>query len=267
MNANAISGSASIAAVPSAYSIVGQRDFDGDGDADLLWRDQSGNLYMWFMSGLAMASSASLGNIANAWTVMGTGDMNGDGKGDLLWQDTAGDVAIWLMNGSQVASTAGLGAVAPASGWTIAWATAGEILWRNTSSGALALWQVNGSTVQSIGIGAVPGNWLVRGIGDFNGDDVADILWQDSNSGTVAIWFLDGSGNVQSSANVGVVPASSTWSIVDSGDYNGDGMSDILWTDASGDYAIWFMNGGAISSSASLGNIGTGWAVQTLNAE
>jgi FG-GAP-like repeat len=33
------------------------------------------------------------------------------------------------------------------------------------------------------------------------------------------------------------------WSVIRSGDYNGDGMSDLLWTDGNGNYAIWEMNG------------------------
>ena len=37
------------------------------------------------------------------------------------------------------------------------------------------------------------------------------------------------------------VPAN--WEIVGTGDFNGDGMSDILWHDTSGNVAIWEMNG------------------------
>jgi hypothetical protein len=29
---------------PNLWKIVGQRDFDGDGKADLLWNDTSGNI-------------------------------------------------------------------------------------------------------------------------------------------------------------------------------------------------------------------------------
>jgi hypothetical protein len=83
----------------------------------------------------------------------------------------------------------------------------------------------------------------------------------------VAIWFLNSSGLIQSTASVGVVSPSSTWSIAETGDFNGDGMSDILWTDGSGDVAIWFMNGATIASTAGLGNVGTSWVVQTQNAE
>ena len=39
MNGNQLSQGGGIGAVPSIWSIVGQRDFDGDGKADLLWND------------------------------------------------------------------------------------------------------------------------------------------------------------------------------------------------------------------------------------
>jgi len=269
MNGGSILSSGSVATIPNSYSIIGQRDFDGDGDTDLLWRDTSGNLYMWFMNGLTISSSAALGNVPNTWTVMGTADMNGDGNGDILWQDSSGDVAIWFMNGSQISSSTILGTVPPSSNWSIVWATVGTILWKNTSADpyTYSVWLVNGSTTQSAGIGSVPSNWVVQGMGDFNGDGVPDILWRDSTAGTVAIWLLNSGGTVQSTATVNVVPTSSTWAINETGDYDGNGMSDILWVDGSGNVAIWFMNGATIASTANLGNVGTSWTVQAQSAE
>ena len=58
-----------------------------------------------------------------------------------------------------------------------------------------------------------------------------------------------------------------TWSMVQTGDYNGDGMSDLLWRDTSGNTAIWFMNGTAVASTADVGNIPASWTVQSINAE
>jgi hypothetical protein len=42
----------------------------------------------------------------------------------------------------------------------------------------------------------------------------------------VAIWLMNGAQVTQAAA-VGSAPTS--WSIVETGDYNGDGKSDILW--------------------------------------
>jgi hypothetical protein len=49
-------------------------------------------------------------------------------------------------------------------------------------------------------------------------------------------------------------------------DFNGEGMSDLLWRDTSGDTSIWFMNGTAVSSIGAVGNIPTTWTVQSANA-
>jgi hypothetical protein len=51
MNGGTIAGGGTIGVVPTSWSIVGQRDFDGDGKSDILWRDTSGNVAMWFMNG------------------------------------------------------------------------------------------------------------------------------------------------------------------------------------------------------------------------
>ncbi len=59
------------------------------------------------------------------------------------------------------------------------------------------------------------------------------------------------------------------WSIQLTGDFNGDGMSDILWQDTSGNVAIWEMNGIAVlnANSSFVANVPGQWAIQQLGAE
>jgi FG-GAP repeat len=60
----------------------------------------------------------------------------------------------------------------------------------------------------------------------------------------------------------------SNWSIALTGDFNGDGKTDILWRDSStGTVVIWFMNGVQVASTASLGAVGTDWTIQGTNAD
>jgi hypothetical protein len=276
MNGAQVAQSALIGTLPSTWSIIGQRDFNGDGNADILWRDSGGDLAIWLMNGTQVLSGVAVGNVPNNWAVYGTGDFNGDGKGDLLWRDgNTGAVAVWFMNGGNVLATANFGTVP--SSWTIvADDNRGDILWQDFS-GNLAIWQINGTEiVQTAGLGSVaPGSgWSVAGIGDFNGDGFIDLLWRNP-SGPVAIWF----SNVNASENnspfikfsTGLGSVSGSFSIIQTGDYNGDGYSDILWQDNQGNLAIWFMepcgNVACVASTAGVGNVGGGWALQALNME
>lgn len=54
--------------------------------------------------------------------------------------------------------------------------------------------------------------------------------------------------------------------IAQTGDYNGDGKTDILWNDGSNHYAARFMEGASIASTAAVGTV-SGWTVQSQNAE
>jgi FG-GAP repeat len=59
---------------------------------------------------------------------------------------------------------------------------------------------------------------------------------------------------------------STVWTILSTGDFNGDGKSDILWRDPSGNVAIWEMNGtNLLNPTASfVGNVSTVWTIQPL---
>ena len=87
------------------------------GVALALWRDASGDVAIWLMTGTAQVSSAAvLGTVPTAWSVAQTGDYDGDGKSDILWQNN-GSIAMWLMNGAALAQPPAL--IGSASGWTI----------------------------------------------------------------------------------------------------------------------------------------------------
>ena len=125
-----------------------------------------------------------------------------------------------------------------------------DILWRNASSGADAIWNGadNGSGVPVGGVADL--NWKVAGVGDFNGDGKSDILWRNASSGADAIWNGANSGD---SLAVGGV-ADLNWKVAGVGDFNGDGKSDILWRNAStGANGLW--NGGNSGDSLPVGAV------------
>jgi hypothetical protein len=51
------------------------------------------------------------------------------------------------------------------------------------------------------------------------------------------------------------------WKIVGTGDFNGDGKSDILWQDTSGNVAMWFMDGAQVIGSAGVGTVPNVWSI------
>jgi hypothetical protein len=55
---------------------------------------------------------------------------------------------------------------------------------------------------------------------------------------------------VQVAQAAGVGDAPTVSSIVETGDFNGDGKSDLLWQDTSGNVAMWFMNGVQVAQSS-----------------
>jgi hypothetical protein len=64
---------------------------------------------------------------------------------------------------------------------------------------------------------------------------------------------------IQSAGLVGSV--GSQWHVADVGDYNGDGMDDILWRHDNGVVAVWTMNGMNIAAAGIAGTISTDWTI------
>jgi parallel beta-helix repeat protein len=56
-------------------------------------------------------------------------------------------------------------------------------------------------------------------------------------------------------------PTGSATNAFNTHDFNGDGKSDILWLDGSGNAAIWLMNGAQVIQSAAVGGAPTSWTV------
>lgn len=69
-------------------SKVTKYDMDGDGNADILWRNMSsGKMFLWGMNGLSISLSQHLDEISLDWDIAGRGDFNDDGKSDILWRN------------------------------------------------------------------------------------------------------------------------------------------------------------------------------------
>ena len=74
-----------------------------------------------------------------------------------------------------------------------------------------------------------------------------------------ALTDLMRAGKVRAIGSAVVANPGANWKVVGTGDFNGDGHSDILLQNTNGTVAIWEMNGVSATSSAVLANPGPNW--------
>jgi hypothetical protein len=87
-------------------------------------------------------------------------------------------------------------------------------------------------------------------------------FWREGNTGTLAIWELYGFEVVQAAASLGVVPLN--WVVAGTGDFDGNGSTDILWRDNNtGTVAIWLLDGLQVLQTGSLGAVPSNWLIAT----
>src|SRR5207253_7729673 len=100
-------------------------DLDGDGKADIVWRNNStGENYLYPMDGTTIrASEGYFRTVADInWQIAALGDYDGDGKCDLFWRNSAsGENYLYPMDGTTIKASEGFVRSVPAdaNGWTI----------------------------------------------------------------------------------------------------------------------------------------------------
>jgi hypothetical protein len=189
-------------------------------------QNTDGQLAEWSIEGGKITSVAYPALVESGLQFRGTGDFDGDGQHDYLWQDATGQVAIWNMAGGT-----------------------------HTGTGHP---------------GRAPAGWTFQGLGDFDGDRQSDVLWRDG-AGQLAIWFKgDPADPISPAAYPGYenvpAPVDPSWQVKGIGDFDGDGRSDILWRQTSGQVAIWHMTGALRTGEAYPGGEDPKlvWTVQGL---
>lgn len=260
------------------WEVAGIGDLDGDGEADILWRNQAtGQNYVFFMAGTTIANEGFMLTVADpTWKVAAIADFDGDSRSDILWRNSvSGENYIHTMNGLNVTANEGYVRTVVSQDWRVAGTGdfngdgKADILWRNSASGENYIYPMNGTQILP-GEGfirtVVDMSWTIAGIGDFDGDGKSDILWRNTSSGENYIYPMDGLNIKVIEGYIRTVPDQS-WQVASVGDFDGNTSpvtADILWRNVStGHNYLYPMNGTTVlATEGYVRTVATDWTVQ-----
>ena len=166
-----------------SYEIAGTGDFDADGDADILWREDNGDVLTWEMNGDELGLvNQNFANVSGSYQIVGTGDFDADGDDDILWRHDNGSVVTWEMQDGDFVDSHSIETAG--NSWQIEGAGDldgdgdADILWRH-DNGNLVSWEMeDGAYVATHNIGNMIHTAQMAAIDDFDGDGDGDILWR-----------------------------------------------------------------------------------------
>jgi hypothetical protein len=266
--------------LPANWSFIDTADFNGDGSADILWKDNLGDLQIWYLQPngqflgsqpvtLASGNRVQLPATAN---VVGLADMTRDGNLDVVTYDSGnGLTQIWALNGAGTVIgtpiTVSNGGVPLSTGPN--WQALDladfdgdgdfDILYRNTPAGTISVWRMNGAQfVNATGLGtptapgfpALPANYQFGTTGDFTGDGKADIIWRVGGANPV-LWQTTDANGAFSAVQTALPNVDAGWTLGGAGRFNGDATSDVVWRNADPNVGqtLWTFNNGVPTPS------------------
>ncbi len=281
------------------YRLLGAVDFAGNGKSDMAYLNTvslnaNGQGASGFWRDFNSAVNQSLNLVKPAWDVQAVGDLDGDGFGDLVWRfrgqsaniDDQGVSYIWFTNGNGVTQVRKRGG-APLT-WTLLGATdlngdgAADMVYVSPANAMRVLMATPNRTCANLSGGSLPTGFNPIKLADFTGARKGDVLARNPTTGDIKIITLDATGltlppytgtpddpNASCTSSNLTVPqtstisigSTSTWTIYATGDFNGDGIFDIVFLRPDNQLVVWLMNAnGAMPTVINAGPAPTGFS-------
>ncbi len=148
-----------------------------------------------------------------------------------------------------------------------------DLIWYNTGSGALSVWDMNDTTVLQFGAAfaqlAPSSGWQPVAAPDVNGDGVPDLIWWNNQTGELSPWTL-AAGTPPTVTNFGAdfaTVSDTTWKPVAAADVTGTTWELVFQNTVSGDISRWLMNGTTVVQyGGTLSSVGAGSGWQCVGA-
>jgi hypothetical protein len=215
------------------------------------------------------------------------GDLSGDGWPDVLFQDTNRLLYTWwIQNGNYLGAAFLNPGVAPSvNDWIIGKGDFNEdgqmdLMWQNQVSGVVTIWFMQGPRRLGAPVAVMSSpDWRVVATPDLNLDGYPDVLWQRPTDGALYYYLMDfQGGNIVITGagpivNFGgqAVGSGGDWTVVATGDLNGDNRPDLVFQRNSGlrEVRAWYLGGPAgatVTNAGILLHSGPGdWRVRMMS--
>lgn len=191
-----------------AWQVLAFTDISGDSLADVVFFNRrTREVMVWILDGATVAESAVLGAMPGS-VPLGVGDLDGDGRRDILWRLPDGTAWGWLVDGTTVRESAAIDGITAPIGraWKVVGVAdldgdgADDVVWRESSAGAVTWWRMEGLRALSVGVlsNSVAATWLPEAAPDIDGDGRGDILWRRKADGAAIVWRMEGAGQFTS---------------------------------------------------------------------
>jgi hypothetical protein len=280
----------SVGSLPSSSAILGNGDYDGDGHADLLVRDDATTAVSMqlLVDGAVVGGGQVVPALSPDWELAGSGDFDANGRDDILVRNrVTRRLEIWFMNGARIVSRTNL-----SDPFTSAWQVVGVADF-NRDKIADILWYYPGTNTAQVTTFA---SWLlidknvelfraasagdVVAIGDSDGNGLPDVVVRARDTGQMRIWLtqLDWSGPRATSSLAldagNFLPGGSqgaglaSFEVQAGGDNDGDHRLDLVVRNPqTGDLRLWLLSAATVESEVRLTDPGPGWVFEGVGAE